>query len=462
LILRQKFLVGFVVGVLLVCPYSLTGRAYGETLLEALVDGYLYSSDVDAQLARLRRAVEAIRESKLADDMKLDLVGTGTGGYTESHNRTTEKDTSGISVVLNAELKATLPIIKTSNAYQIELRVASLEQERYTYDRVVTALFDAIVGSYNDVYTQQKKLDLFLEAEKRAYSQVEAASERFAVGQVTKSDVAQARALLAQAKSELLDAKTRLNLAWIRLSNLVGERYEGVEEPELDLALPVDEKEAVAWALSGNVEIALARAAVESGAINIELAESTDDARFDLTMSLKKAQPLTSNGLGEADSLTFTLGGTLTYPIFDGGRHVSQVSQAEIAYSEALDRLKQARLNAEREAESVVENVVAIDALLEANRAEIDAQTIALDGVKEEEIVGTRALVDVLNAERDLLLVKVRALDSESVNVSNRFSIYRVTGLLGYKLLVGSEASSLISREIVEGERLQGRSLLSN
>lgn len=441
---------------LFVCPDLVYKQARSESLLEALVDGYEYSSSVAAHLARLRRAVEAIREAEFGDDLSVDLLGSGSGGYRESYNRTSKNKSSGISMILNAELKATIPVIRPANKFDVELKRAQLVQEQYTYDQVLTQLFVDIVTSYNGVYTQQKKLSLYEEAAERAAAQVQAASERFAVGQVTRSDVAQAKALLALAKSEYLDAQTRLNLAWIGLSNLVGERYSSVEEPDIDISLPTDEKDAIEQALSNNVLIALARAAVDAGAVSVRYAESGDDLRFDLTFSLRKAHPITDAGLSETDSFSVNLGGNLVYPVYDGGRNDSQVVQSEIAYAEALERLQQARLDAEREAESVVENIVAIEALLEANEAEIVAQTVALEGVKEEEIVGTRALVDVLNAERDLLLAKVRALDSEATSISNRFSIYAVTGSLGYPLLLTPEAASLIDRNRVISERNQG------
>ena len=449
------------IGALLALSLVLALPVKAETLLQALIDGYGYSSEVDAQLARIRRSVESINEANIADDLTADLVGSSSGGYRESFNRTSKNESSGISVILNAELRATLPIIRPTTKHEIELQKASLELERYQFEQVISDLFSRIVASYNDVYVETKKLELYQDAELRARSQVEAAEERFAVGQVTRSDVARAKASLAQAISELLDAETQVNLAWISLSNLVGKRYSKIEEPTLELPLPSNEEEAIAWALSDNAQIGLARSQVQSGSVNINLAEARDDLRFDLVFSVGKGQPLTNNDLQETDSFSASIGGNVTYPLYDAGRNQSQVAQAEIAYTEALDRLNQARLNIELEAESVVENEVSIAALLDATAAEIEAQSIALDGVKEEEAVGTKALVDVLNAERDLLLVRIRAIDSENVSTNNRFAIYRITGRLGYPTLLSSEASNLIDRSIVEKDWLNGQGSLN-
>jgi outer membrane protein len=252
-----------------------------------------------------------------------------------------------------------------------------------------------------------------------------ATQDRFNVGEVTRTDVAQAQARRAAAVAALDLARANLKTSRATFERVIGHPPSFLAEPRAS--------NQVAKSLGENVEISLRESPNVVGALyreqaarfNIELVrgellptaqlEASYSKRFDDTVGLDWS---------ETSSVT----GRLTVPFYTGGEVQARVRQAKQTHIQRLQEIEQARTETQALVITAWSQLQAAQAAVESDQTAVNANRIALAGVREEERVGQRTLLDVLNAEQELLNAEVNlATDQRNVVVAS----YTVLSTIG-------------------------------
>ncbi|KAF2991696.1 TolC family outer membrane protein [Methylocystis sp. MJC1] len=260
--------------------------------------------------------------------------------------------------------------------------------------------------------------------------QLKQTRDRFDVGEVTRTDVAQAEASLAQARSDLYAAQAQLKTSIANYHQLIGNDPSHLEPGRsLEPLLPRSLNEAIGVALAEHPGVVAALHQVDAAELAVKVAESALSPTLSVNAQVSNQY---DSFLGFPGSRQFSASaiGQLNVPLYQGGAEYASIRQAK-------EQLGQARLNADLQRDSVRASVVSSYGLLETAKASIVSQQAAvkaaetaLAGVREEAKVGQRTTLDVLNAQQALLNARVGLVIAQRDRVVASFAALGSIGRL--------------------------------
>jgi outer membrane protein len=254
--------------------------------------------------------------------------------------------------------------------------------------------------------------------------------DRFEVGEVTRTDVAQAEASLAQARTELYSAQAQLKNSVASYRQIIGNDPKNLQPAHtVEKLLPKSLNDAIAIALVEHPGVVAALHQVDAAESAVKVAEGALLPSLSVNAQLSQQY---DSFLGWPGSRQFSAAatGSLNVPIYQGGQEYAAVRQAK-------EQLGQARFNADVQRDSVRASVVSSYGMLETAKASIrsgqaavKAAEIALQGVREEAQVGQRTTLDVLNAQYALLNARVSLVISQRDRVVASYAALGAVGRL--------------------------------
>jgi outer membrane protein len=295
-----------------------------------------------------------------------------------------------------------------------------------------TVLLDAVTA-YMDVVKNQENVRLAESNLNFLTEELKATQDRFAVGEVTKTDVAQSEARKASATSQLDFAKAQLKTSRANYERVIGHPPERLVKPMIPKGL-----------LPATLDEAKRIAAQESPAVVAQLYRE-QAARFRIDAIRGTLLPQVSVNATYDDG--FDLGvltdreqnaavtGRVDLPIYDGGLTYSQVRQAKQQHLSQLQLIEDARSRVEESVVAAWSSFVAATAQIVSDKAQVEANKIALEGVREEERVGQRTLIDVLDAQREYITSQVQLVATERNNIVASYTLLQAIGRLEVAML---------------------------
>ncbi len=424
--------IAFLTALALMCPATgACNSARAETLNEALSAAYSYNPKLDAERANLRSTDEGVAQAM--SGYRPNVTGTLEKNYTHINTRPDNRPGFGQS---EGELKQqNIDIVGRQNLFdgwQTTFGVKSAEaavrvgREQLRF-REQDVLREAVEG-FMDTIRDEAIIGLRENNVEVLGRELKATQDRFAVGEVTRTDVAQAQARRAQAVAALDVARANFKSSRAKFERVVGHSPEGLVEPRgynailpnsLDDALAIGERE------NPNAVIALyleeqARHNVDK--IRGELLPSVDlEARY--TDSLEP-----SFQFREQERTVVT--GRLTVPLYEGGEVYSRVRAAKHAHVARLQQIEQARTEVKEQVTSAWSQLQASRQQIESDNVSVESSQTALAGVREEERVGQRTLLDVLDAELELVQAQVQLATDKRNLVVNSYTLLQSVGRL--------------------------------
>ncbi|GBQ82935.1 secretion system type I outer membrane protein TolC [Gluconacetobacter johannae DSM 13595] len=293
-----------------------------------------------------------------------------------------------------------------------------------TEQQVFTDVVDAYVGVIED----EQLLQLNINNEKVLQAQLRATSERFRVGEITRTDVAQAEAALASARAARQEAEGTLQTAQATYMQVVGMAPPPNLVPPQPLVLPVkSQNEAIAQAVQNNPNVvnALFTEASQKDAVSVALAAILPQVTAEASYMHGSNQ---SSGRSLNDEKYATL--NFQVPIYQGGSEYAAVRQARQQATEAHRAVDIQRRAALQLASSNWQKLVAYKASIDSNRTAIASNIVALDGVERQAIVGTSTTLEVLQQQQTLLQAQVALVQSLSNLVTASYGVAAAIGRL--------------------------------
>ena len=393
---------GIVVGGTAVSP------AAALTIEEALAQAYRNSPQLAAERARVRGRDEQIGQA-LANWRPRVVVEGSAGVAQRRFNQTLgtargdrETDTSH---PYQAGLTVTQSLYRGGrNDAQTRRVEEEILSDRARLSSVEQDVLLAALVAYVDVVRDRAVVELNANNQRVLKRQLEATTDRFRVGEVTRTDVALARSRLSRANADLIRARGTLTDSRANFANIVGVPAEGLEEVKPLSELPATEDDAVARARSDG--FAVVRARHGERAARQRVLEIEGELRPTVSVSGQIARALDlSDSNTETDRMELT--GRVSVPLYQSGAVSSRIRAAKHTVVQRRNEFLLAVRGAVTTATKRWEDYKTAEAGIAAFSEAVRAARIALEGVEQEALVGSRTVLDVLDAEQELLDARV-------------------------------------------------------
>ena len=405
---------------------GLNGPATAQTLAEALAAAYANNPTLLAQRAKLRATDEQVAQA--LSNWRPTVEMAGDAGTTQiennlSTNRRQFRDPRSLSFTLDQDLyRGGRTIAATREAEN------TVKAERARLFVVEQTVLRGAGDAFVDVVRDQAVLELNIKNEQRLARQLEATRDRFRVGEVTRTDVSQAESRLALARADRSQAQGDLEISRAAYRNVVGEAPGRLEAPAPLGALPSSWEEAVGISVAENPNVIAADFDARASAYD------ADEVRGELlpTVSLEGSAKRAFDTAGEEsriDTLAATV--TLTVPLYQSGAVYSRLRAARQTLGQQRLLIDEARRAAAESATRGWESLQTARAQIEAFKAAIEAAEIALEGVEREAAVGSRTVLDVLDAEQELLDASVSFVRAQRDEMAAIFDLKVELGHMG-------------------------------
>ncbi len=401
-----------------------------ETLAGALARAYQNNPELNAARAGVRATDETVPQALSGYRPTVSGDGTVTASAIATRpngapNATFNTTTSTVGVTVAQPI---FRGFRTENGVaQAEAGVAAA---RAGLENTEQNIFVAATQAYMDVLADRAILHLRQQNVAFLEEQVRASEARFEVGEGTRTDIAQSNARLAFALAQVSAARAALIA-----SNAVYRQVIGTDPGQLVTpspftnGMPQTLQASLDDALTSHPAIVAARAQIDAAQSAVAIAEGALLPSVDLE---GRAQRSWTNGGPTAGGPNDTLSATLrlTVPIYQGGRATSAIRQS-------IETLGQRRLELDVAREQVRAAVYAAFGGLEASRAQIDASTAqvsasqtALAGTIEEQRVGQRTTLDVLNSQQEVIEARISEVNARRDLVVASYSLASAIGRL--------------------------------
>lgn len=281
-----------------------------------------------------------------------------------------------------------------------------------------SSLFSSVVAAYMNVILDEAVVRLNLTQVQTLQVNLQATTDRFQIGDLTRTDVAQSQSRLALAQGDLRSAQANLESAREQYIQVVGKAPVRLEAPPPLPGLPSDADEAVAVALEHNPDLIGARERSLAAKSDTKAAGAARLPKLDFF-----ADSLYGNYFGTLSFSNTALGGgslpagiaipqtgvtadvgiRATIPLYQGGRPTAQVRQAEAREGAALEDEIGSERSVISQVRAAFTSFQAANSIIESTQTAVAAAKLSLEGVRAENSVGRRTILDILNAEGELV-----------------------------------------------------------
>ncbi len=377
--------------------------ATADTLREALTLTYGSNPTLTGARAGLRAADEDVGIARAQGLPDVSASGSYNEFVKRSANAFTQPERS-----LGGSATVSVPIYQGGFVRNsIRAARARVDQGRASLQATEGNVFTSAVAAYMDVIRDTAIVDLNAGNVKVLETNLSASEDRFQVGDLTRTDVAQSQARLAGARANLQSAQAQLDASRQTYLEVVGKFPDNLEPPPALPGLPSASDDAVDIAIDNNPDLAAAKQAARAAEYDIGVAEASRMPRIAAVgtgdyIDYRGTLAGGAAGVRQIDK-TATVSLQVQVPIYQGGEPGARVRQAQARKSQALENQTGMERAVIADARTAFARYQAALGVIDSSQSAVSANELALEGVRAEQSVGNRNLLDVLNAEQELL-----------------------------------------------------------
>ncbi|WP_322890099.1 MULTISPECIES: TolC family outer membrane protein [unclassified Yoonia] len=388
-----------------------------ETLADALVAAYTTSGLLDQNRALLRAADENVAQSVAAT---LPVINWAIS-TSRTYNAATPSPAPNRTSSTTARIAGSLTLYDGgANRLAIESQKEIVLATRQSLRGVEQNVLLRAVQAYMNVRREREFVQLRQNNLRLITQELQAARDRFEVGEVTRTDVSLAEARLAGSQSLLAAAQGNLAQSIEEYRAAVGElpSASGTATPA---PVPPSVEEAKAFAVRNHPDVLEAQHSVAAAELSIQRAEAAQGPSLSADTFIA-----VDEDWNESAQIGLTFGG----PIYSGGALSSQIRQLQANRDASRAGLHLARIGVEQQVGNAYAALQVARASAQASNQQISAARIAFDGVREEASLGSRTTLDVLNAEQELLDASANGIAAQVDEVIASYAVLAAMGLL--------------------------------
>lgn len=410
-----------------------TGVAGSQTLLDALGSAYATNPGLLAQRAALRSVDEGVPQAMGNWRPTVELSGDIEREFTRNNLQVVEGQKDQIKTPRNVQLLVTQPLFRgfrtSSEVKQAENNVMSTRASLIGAEQNILL---SAATEYLTVRQNQVVVELNIKNEQVLKRQLEATQDRFRVGEITRTDVSQAEARLAGATATRIKSEGDLIISQASYVNVIGVLPGKLRQAKVLSGLPGTLKEAKEIAFTYHPNIVVSKLAMISAQENVKIKRGALYPTLNVVGTVKRDWELANN---DSQLTTGEVKLDLTVPLYQKGTVSSGLRVAKIDAGKSRIDHEDVRRTVSQNVEKAWESLKSAQAQIKSFRAQINAAQIALEGVEREASVGSRTVLDVLDAEQELLDAKVSLIGAQRDEVVASFQLKEATGQLTAKNL---------------------------
>ncbi len=391
------------------------GDAQAETLRQALIRAYQSNPTLTAARAGQRAVDENVPLAKAGGRPSAGI----TGNYEEILKRPFYGYTGTPPRSVTGQAQVTVPIYQGGTVRnRIKSADASVQAGQQTLRATEASVFSAVVAAYMDVLRDTAVVSYNRQNVTSLETNLQASRDRFEVGDLTRTDVAQSESRLALARASLQSAEAQLISSKENYISLVGSEPTGLETPPALPGLPETAEQAVEIALRDNPDILAAQHNRSAAHHEVNAARGLVGPRLSAVASGTYVDYLNSEKdlsfpLGYGSIKQASAGVQMSIPIYQGGQPGAQSRQSIARESQAIENEIATERDVIAQTRSAYAAWQASLHMIESTQTAISAGELSLEGVRAENSVGTRTILDILDSQRDLLNAQVQHVTAQ-------------------------------------------------
>lgn len=401
-----------------------------DTLREALATAYVSNPTLSAARAAQRATDETVPLARADGLPSAGVQGSYSENFLKSANSFTAPSRQASGIV-----QMTVPVY-SGGSVRNAIKSARTRVEAGQADLRATesSLFANVVAAYMDVIRDEAIVALNRTNVRVLGVNLEASSDRYEIGDLTRTDVAQSEARLAIARSDLQSAEANLIRSKEIYIQLVGRAPGELQPPPPLPNLPESPELAVGEALQNNPDLIAAEQRRDAADTDVDAARGAHMPQVELYSQGRYTNYFNSLGSGTVNSTFFQeestaeAGVRLTIPVYQGGRVAARVRQAQARESQAIETVIATERDVIAQTRAAYSSWRASLQVIESSQAAVDANSLALEGVRAENSVGNRTILDILDAERELLNAQVQLVTARRNAYVAGFSLLAAMG----------------------------------
>ena len=422
--------------------------AAAQSLPQALVLSYQTNPQLNAQRAQVRVTDEAVPQALSGYRPRVSVTASAAESYSRTVTRgtttiigTNRNIANGPETILADDFTpysvgatATQTLF---NGFQTANRTRVAEGQVSAAREALRVLEQTVLLAAATVYMDMLRDSAIVEVQR---SNVQVLNEtlrqtrdRFNVGEVTRTDVAQAEAQLAAGQFQLLNAESNLTTTRANFRRVIG-----IDPGKLSPAAPVDRLApsslpgALQLGLNENPNVTAAMYGIDVANLQVKVNEG---ALFPTVTLQGSAQKVWNGSPTQVEQTQWSVGTSITIPIYQGGGEYSLIRQSKESLAQQRLNLEQVRDQTRQVIAQAWGVVLATKAQIESAQAQVRASETALNGVREEARVGQRTTLDVLNAQQTLVNARVQLVTAQHDRVVASYALLNSVGLLSPTVL---------------------------
>lgn len=423
---RMALLAGTALG------FGIASESAAQTIDDALATAYRTNPSLAAERARLRALDEGV--PRALSGWRPTVTLSGSTGRARDQNRQEDMinhNTTSVGRLRspdNATLTVTQPLYRGGRTLADTSRAEHLVQRgrAVLQGAEQTVLLDAATA-YANLLRDQATLDLNINNEQVLTRQLQAARDRFQVGEITRTDVSQAEARLERARADRIQAEGNLTSSRSTYERVIGE----VPPPRLASArlpqnLPRSENEA-RDATANHPDVIAAGFQERAAKDDVDLVTGEKLPTVNLNGNLIRDTEASTRGF-QRDTASVTV--SVSVPLYQAGQTDARVREAKQVAGQRRLELDEQKRRTQESARRNWEALTTARARIQAFQAQIRAAEIAFDGVEQEARVGLRTVLDVLDAEQELFNAKVNLVGAQRDEIVASYQLASAVGRL--------------------------------
>ena len=422
-----------------------------ETIESALVKAYQNNPQLNAQRASVRATDENVPQALSGYKPRVAITGTAGEQFTDA----TAKTVGAIPSPTGTGTKQTVTYTGASstvtpwsygataqqtlfNGFQTANRTRAAESQVSSAREGLRVLEQTVLltaaTTYMDVLRDTANLEVQRNNVRVLQETLKQTRDRFEVGEVTRTDVAQAEAQLAAGQSSMLAAESTLTTSKANYRQVIG-----VEPVNLAPGAPVDRfsphtlPAAVDQGLIENPNVTAAMYGIDVAFLQVKINEGALYPTLTAQATVTQGSFIQNNATPQF--WTASAIGTLTVPIYQGGQEYALIRQSKESLAQQRLSLELVRTQTRQQVVQAWGQNEAAKAQVKAANSQVYSSEVALNGVREEARVGQRTTLDVLNAQQALVNARIALVTAQHDRVVASYNVLSATGRLSPQVM---------------------------
>jgi outer membrane protein len=432
--------IGGIAAFALALAFGCVDASRADTIEAALVRAYQNNPQLNAQRASVRATDESVPQALSGYRPRVSITANVGEQFSETLtvNRVTTPTTYTGQRGFNVPRSIGATVNQTLfNGFQTSNRVRAAESQVSAAREGLRVLEQTVLLSAATIYMDYLRDAAIVEVQRsnvRVLEQtLKQVQDRFSVGEVTRTDVAQSEAQLAAGRTQLLTAESNLTTTRANFRRIIGNEPTSLAPgAPVDRFLPGTLPAAIELAMINNPNVTAAMYGIDVSFLNVKVNEG---ALFPTLSFVASVQQSYETSLIALRTFNASASAQLSVPVYQGGTEYALIRQSKETLAQQRLVLDQTRDQARATVTQSWGQLQAAKAQIQSAQAQVTASETALNGVREEARVGQRTTLDVLNAQQALVNARVNIVTAQHDRVVASYSVLSAIGKLSPQVL---------------------------